>query len=392
MTIAFTEYTDPETPEQVAARMFAGMRAAVPGWTAGGEGTLEVALIEEVAREVADLRFLALRSEPARNYREFGVSVAGLPVVPGTAATIPVRLALVEAGTTAPGSLVLVGVTADGIEVTFETDPTPVTDSAATGFVAVIATATDVGDAGNGVPVGPLVLATSTSVVLGANATAASTGGADPETPEEYGDRLVEAQSTLVRSIVLAPDAAIQARTVAGVHRARGLDNYDADTGTSNAERTVTVWAVDDSGNDVAGAVRANLLAHLDGLREVNFVVRVGHPTYTPVAVAFTATARPGRDVATVRAAMLARVFAILDPGSWAGGDEQPPQWRDERTVRYLDLAGQLDAVDGVDYVTSLTINGGTADVTLPGLAALPASRTAANPTTVTGTVMPAGS
>lgn len=385
-----TVYTDAgavETPEQVIERLLLGIARALPGWTTGGEGTLEVALTEEFGRESADLRYLALIREPARVFREFGISVAGLPMVTGTAATIPVRLDLTEPGTTAPASLVLVGTTADGVEVEFTTPPLPISAAADASSVTTTATATATGDEGNGVPVGPLVLATSTSVVLGAAATGPSVGGNDDESPEDYLDRLVQAQSTLVRSIVLARDAAIQARSVPGVHRAIAVDNYDASTGTANVERTVSVYAVDEDGNSVTGTVRAALASYLDSLREVNFVVRVGDPTYTPVTITFAAKAKAGADPATVQAAVIARAFAILDPGSWAGGGDEPPAWRDERIVRYLDVAGQLDAVAGVDYLTSLTVNGGTSDVTLPGIVALPASRTATTPTTVTGTV-----
>jgi hypothetical protein len=385
-----TVYTDAgavETPEDVIGRLFAAIARALPGWSTGGEGTLEVALTEEFGRESADLRYLALIREPARAFREFGISVAGLPMVAGTASTIPVRLDLTEPGATAPASLLLVGTTADGVEVEFETPPVPITAAAGASSVTTTATATASGDAGNGVPTGPLVLATSTSAVLGAAATGPSVGGNDDETPEDYLDRLVQAQSTLVRSIVLARDAAIQARSVPGVHRAIAVDNYDASTGQSNVERTVSVYAVDDAGNSVTGSVRAALVSYLDGLRETNFVVRVGDPTYTAVSVVFAAKARAGADPATVQAALIAKAFAILDPGSWAGGDDEPPAWRDERVVRFLDLAGQLDAVPGVDYLTSLTLNGGTVDVTLPGVVALPASRTATTPTTVTGTV-----
>ncbi|RYZ32029.1 MAG: hypothetical protein EOP01_02100 [Propionibacteriaceae bacterium] len=388
MSLEYTPAIAVETPEDVIARILAGMIAGMPGWTPV-ESAPEVVLGEEVGRAIADTRYQAYVAEPARAMQEFGTSVAALAAVPGTAATIPIRIDLVDPGTTAPAQLLMVGTTVDGVEVTFTTGDALTAAAGATSLTTT-ATATDVGDLGNGVPAGPLVLVSSTATVLGVTATGASVNGADDESAEDYLDRLVQAQSLTHRGFVLAPDAAIQARTVPGVHRARAVDNYDSDTGTAGVERTISVYAVDVAGNAVTGTVRSTLLAYLDGLRETNFVVRVGTPTYTPVQVTFSGKAKAGRDPAVVQAAVLAKAYSILDPGTWAGGADTPPEWRDERVVRYLDLAGQLDAVDGVDYLSSLTLNGGSVDVLLPGVVALPASRTAASPTTVTGTVSPA--
>jgi hypothetical protein len=53
--------------------------------------------------------------------------------------------------------------------------------------------------------------------------------------------------------------------------------------------------------------------------------------------------------------------------------------------VRYLEVATVINNVDGVDHITDLTLNGGTADVPLDGVAPLPASVDAG--TTISGTV-----
>lgn len=39
--------------------------------------------------------------------------------------------------------------------------------------------------------------------------------------------------------------------------------------------------------------------------------------------------------------------------------------------VRYLEVAEVLNRVDGVDYISTLTVNGGTANITLTGVAPL---------------------
>jgi hypothetical protein len=51
------------------------------------------------------------------------------------------------------------------------------------------------------------------------------------------------------------------------------------------------------------------------------------------------------------------------------------------RTVRFQDIVTTLNNVQGFDYYTSLTINGGTADVSLAGPGALPSASSTASGT-----------
>lgn len=151
---------------------------------------------------------------------------------------------------------------------------------------------------------------------------------------------------------------------------------------TTNNERMVTVALVDSLGNAVSQAVKTATQTDLDARREVNFVVHVTDPTYTVVNVTFAATALSTFDLADVDSRAEAAVRAYLSPATWGGGAESPPEWRtNSNTVRYLELAQVINAVDGVDYIQSLTVNGGTADLPLTGVAPLPQVGT------VTGTV-----
>lgn len=157
----------------------------------------------------------------------------------------------------------------------------------------------------------------------------------------------------------------------------------------TNVARTATVVPVDVDGQPVSDTVRTALVDLLATVREVNFIVRVGTPTYTAVAVAYTAVAEPGADPAVVLADVHEAASAFLHPGRWAeGADPTDPVWEPVTSVRYLDLARVLGSVPGVAFLRDLTINGGTADVPLAGRAPLPASTTAATPTTITGTVV----
>jgi hypothetical protein len=139
-------------------------------------------------------------------------------------------------------------------------------------------------------------------------------------------------------------------------------------------ERMVTVVPVDVNGNALTDDEMAAISTELESLREVNFVVNIVPPTYTAVNVTAAVVCQPSASLATVQAAVVTALQAYLAPGTWAGGGQIPPVWLNDNTVYYLDVAGVIINVPGVHHIVagSLTVNGGTADVPLDGLAALP--------------------
>lgn len=146
-------------------------------------------------------------------------------------------------------------------------------------------------------------------------------------------------------------------------------------------ERTVGVSAVDSSGNVVSTTIQAEIISYLEAQRELNFIVTFIQPTVTTVDVAYTAHITSGSDWATVEAAVNAALENYLSNANWGGGGSSPPTWdATATTVRYLQVAAVIEAVQGVDYVSALTLNGSSADVALSGVAPL------ANYGTITGT------
>lgn len=138
-------------------------------------------------------------------------------------------------------------------------------------------------------------------------------------------------------------------------------------------ERMITIVPLDADGAATSELITTALQTYLDGLREVSFVVNTAAPTSTTVDVVFTIRVATGFDSTTVVDACEDAVTAYLSPASWAGGDESPPVWRTgEDKVRYLALSAVLAAVEGVSYVATLTLNAGTSDITLTGIAPLP--------------------
>lgn len=151
----------------------------------------------------------------------------------------------------------------------------------------------------------------------------------------------------------------------------------------SNVERAVAVALVDEAGAAVSPTVKQAVSDYLEAMREVNFVVRAMDPTYTNIDVVTTFVKDPSYETVALQTSVQQAILDYLDPGNWAGGDLTPPEWRQNTNkVRYLELAALINSVPGVDYVASLTINAGTADVTMSGSAPLP------DPGTVTATVV----
>lgn len=390
--MAFLVFPYSDTPDAVTARVLDGMRAALPGWVPT-EGAPEVALAEEIGREVADVRELATNVSEAV-VRNLGSTLYGVAPLPGVAATQTVTLTLTRPGVTVPAGLTFVGRTSDGLEVALATTA-DLTAPAAVSALQTTLSATTVGTYANGVPTGALVPATSSDTVVSAVATTISSGGVDPESDASYLDRLVQTLSTLTRTPVLPADFATRARDVTGVTRALALDLYDPATGTTNNARTITLVPLDAAGLPVPAVTAAAVRDLLDGLREVNFQVFTTTPTYTPVQITFSAVAKAGSDPDTVRAAIIANALALLSPATWGGGDASPPVWTSTNTVRRNLLLGQLAATEGCAYLSDLTINGASTDLVLAGVAPLPAPSNAADAaavgvsaTTVTGTVV----
>lgn len=142
---------------------------------------------------------------------------------------------------------------------------------------------------------------------------------------------------------------------------------------SSNNEKMVSVAVVDVIGNALSAAVKAEVDAYLQDMREVNFIVHVIDPTYTGITVDFSVVAQAGFDLGDLGDRARAAVNAYLSPAVWAGGGDTPPTWRkSDNVVRYLEVAEVLNRVDGVDYVKTLTLNGASGDVALAGVAPLP--------------------
>ena len=370
-------------PDAATRRILAALRDKLPGYETL-DGDPVVALAEEIGRETAVLAQATaqLMEEAAA---AIGQTVFGLQAQAAHPATVAVRLGVTAAGVV-PTLFTVLGVAADGTEVAFqaaeEIDAVPP-------HVDVEMTAVPAAAVANTVPAGPMRVVTATAIIDTATALAAPAGGADAETRLEYLDRLTSYLSTLRPGGVRATDMAHLARSVPGVHRALGVDLHNPATPGVALERTATVFPVDAAGDPVDSGVAAAVKVTLEAAREVNFFIHVAAPTYTAVDVVFAAVAEPGADPVAVKAAVVDAVTGFLDPAGWGATVADDQAWVNTPAVRYLDLARIAGSAPGVAYLSSLTINGASADLPLSGAAPLPAAVGAPlTPSTVDGTVV----
>lgn len=368
--------------DAVTDRVLDGMTDRMPGWEPI-EGSPETALAEELGREIAVLN-QSLIDVLKLAVAGIGETTFGFPAYTGVPATVSVEFTVTGPGAIVPSGFTVVGLNENNEEVWFVL-PTDLGVPAGTTATATMK-ASDVGDAGNRVAPGPLTIVTVTTSVVSVRALASSTNGADPEPIDRYLDRFTDYVATLRPGGVKAADLAALARTVPGVHRALGVDLYNPASPGVPSERTATVFCVDETGHPVHPDVSDEVDAVVSAAREVNFIVHVADPTYTRLQIAYTAVVETGADPLVVKAEINVRLADWIS--SWGSTSSDPQAWVDTPKARFLDAARIAGSAPGVAYLSALTLNGGTADVTLAGPASMPTPLDwPTSPSTITGTM-----
>jgi hypothetical protein len=346
------------------------------------EGDPGVWIVEATARIVAQAAAVWAKV-PERIFETYGTSLLALPPKASAQATAPTTWTMSDAaGYTIPAGTTVAYRTAGDTLVPFTVVTSTTVPPGSTVATGVTIRALDPGLAANGLAVGTVELIDALGFVASIASTSVSAGGVDAETEEAYRDRLVEELRLSTPRPILPGDFAVLAKRIAGVYRAVAIDGYNPADSTTNNERMVFVSALDVNGNDVSAATRTAIDDYLQSEREINFVVNVGASTRTTITVTVTVKAVAGADTAAVKTAVEQALKDYLSAKRWAGGAESPPEWRDERVVRYLEVAQVVNAVAGVDHITTtgglfdLLVNTARADVTLTGVASLPTSGT----------------
>jgi Baseplate J-like protein len=374
-------------PEDIIDDVIDFLQVRWPGWEPN-DGNLDVWLLRATSMEAAELREIA-SAVPTSIFRWFGAELANLPPVDSAAAITNTTWTMIDALGYTIEEGTQVGIRAAGDEmIPFETTeevvvPTGETATAA-GAVPIQAIEPGADGSGLGGPGGEVELIDVLDYVTSVTMTEATTGGVDEEPDDEYLARLREELQLLTPRPIVPTDFEVLAKRIPGISRALAIDNYDpGPPEVTNAERTITMVALDVNGADVSAPVKVELHDLLDSMREVNFVVKTMAPTYTNIDVTVTAVAMNGYSTTEVRDNILANLRSYLNPANW--GQRQATlqsnvitkDWENTPILRYLELAQEINNAEGVAYITALQfrVAGGTlasTDITLPGKAPLP--------------------
>lgn len=201
------------------------------------------------------------------------------------------------------------------------------------------------------------------SIALIASVTnaARAAGGEDAETETQF---LARAANEFAQNkmLVRPSDFAQFVADLPGVLRASCLPitSFTApSTFTTPVPGRITVLAMPDDGGLLTGALTTIILAAVRAKTyvdlDVNNYLFIADYVRSSIAVTVQVKARSGYTTPEVTAAVLARLTAFLDPKTWIAG----------RSVRPFEVAAELEALLQVDYVDTLTLNGGSSPVTL---------------------------
>lgn len=365
----------PTDPEALSEAALAYLIANIPNYRPN-DNNVATWLIMALADMVATAADVG-QTVPTAIFRYFGESVVGLQPIDATFATAQTTWVMVDdAGYTIPAGTnagyTVTGDTTIGFVTVDEVVVAPGDTTTMSGAVNI--QAVDSGSAANGIGPSGLVLLDALSFVDAVSAVSATTGGQDAETDQQYIGRLVDEFRLFTPTPILGSDFATMARNVTGVYRATGVDNYNPADHTTTNERMVAVACVDQTGAAVSTGVKTAVTTYLESLREINFILNVFDPAYTTVDVAFTFTTQTTADPLAVKALAEAAVNLYLQPATWGidDGDATGQSWTNDNTVRYNELIALINNVDGVRFVTALTINTHAVDLVMSGQVAMP--------------------
>lgn len=338
-------------------------------------------MLGAVARMIVILVALA-GQVPKAIFKAFGVTVLRIPALTATYATgaVTVHANAGSGGTLDAGATIVI----DGVG--FAT--TASSGAVAAGATAVVPIQAAVAGAGGSDLVGTSVRLSSPAVTWIDSITlnAPTEGGVDGETDDEYVDRLADEIPTLSPKAILLEDVAAIARADIEVYRALPLRHYvPAGPGGTPAAQTgvegaVTVALIAQSGDDVSEDAENRVEAAIvqDENRIVSVTCYVIAPTRSGVKVSYVAQAFPDQDPVAAKATGNSALMSLLSGAVWGvPADGDPTDWIDEQIVMRNDLIGALYRTGVFRHVSDvrLALVGnalGTADLVLPGPAAIP--------------------
>lgn len=223
-----------------------------------------------------------------------------------------------------------------------------------------LATATTLGETGNVAAATVTVNASSVPYVASVTNADRAQGGENAETDEEFLTRAAEeyAQHGM---LVKVQDFESAARAVAGVSKATCLPitQFTAPSTFATANGHITVLALPNDGGTLTSTLKTQIYDALIAKTFVDIERRVAlyvtDYLRQTITVAASVVPRAGVLAATVQAECVAALEAALSPLNWTPG----------RPVSPFEIAAVLEALPNVDRVDALTLNGGSAVISL---------------------------
>lgn len=354
--------------QEVVEGAIAGLALNLPGWVPA-EGNVEVMLMESFALEIAEA-IVAVNRLPGAVVQAL-LLIAGVDKDFGAAPIASATFVLGDTiGHTIPGGTRVYLPMDDGSTVTFLVEPPGLVIDPGddTGTVSII------GDtftaAANGLLAGlAMVMADPVPFIESVQLATNVADGRDPETDNDWRDRGVARLSRLSDALVLPRHFVAAALERAEVARAVGIDLWDPLGGGVPGDNPghMTVAVLGDGGAPLSTEAKAEIEADLEARAVAVLDVHIVDVTITTVAVTTSVHLFDGFDEATTLQAVEDAITAYIDPLAWVWGG----------VIRHNEIVSLVDRVDGVDYVTAVSIAGSpTADYTISGPATLPKAGT----------------
>lgn len=347
--------------DDVLDEMYDRLRLAFPGWEPN-DANLDTWILQLTASQAVDL-LSVLTDIPDTIFRYFGRVLIGFADVIATQAQAPTTWTMVDTDGYTINEGTQVGVyNSNNQLIPFVTAEEIVIPSgqSATSAGAVTIVAIEPGETGSGLgSVGQdIELIDPLEFVQLVELTAATTGGINSETDEEYRARLVRRLRRLSTRPILPIDFSDMAQEIVGVSRALAIDGYIPGIGLGQ-ERAIALSAIDENGAALSTGKKAEVDAYLQANREVNFIVNVIDPTFNTIDVTFTAVVLSGYDPVTIIDAAEVAVASYLSPDNW-GRDPRfsdtgsEGTWVHASSVYYNELIQLIANVEGIDRVVTL--------------------------------------
>jgi hypothetical protein len=364
---------DSTTREDIQDRIIERIQTRWPDWEPS-DAQLETWLIEELAGQISDL-YQVMGDIAAEWAMYFGETILNLPRNEALNATADSTWTMAGGGTYTVPEGTQVGI-ANGLDlVTFET----AAETTISGTGTIPLRATEAGTQANNLD-GTVTLIDPLAYVDQVTLDAPTAGGIDAETMDQYLPRLVELLQLMSPRPILPRHFEVLARQY-GAYRAVAIEGLDPDEDTTGNALTMTVAVMDeegqplDTGTSTAYGTKTFIQTQFEQQLMANSVLHIIDPDYTTIDVTATVVSLDGYDHATVTAAVQAALTGYFTPINWGrreGTGQVPTTWVNTTTVRYLEIAEQINRVPGVDYIDTLTFKKtggslGTADITLDG-------------------------